>query len=51
VKTPGLLNKPIESYLAQVVITEDYGHLNACSLVLGMCDRNTSHKKIGVSEN
>jgi len=30
----GLLNKPIESYLAQVVITEDYGHLSTCSLVL-----------------
>ncbi len=30
----GLLSKPIESYLSQLVITEDYEQLNMCSLVI-----------------
>ncbi|MES1224086.1 MAG: 3-hydroxyacyl-CoA dehydrogenase NAD-binding domain-containing protein, partial [Bacteroidota bacterium] len=30
----GLLNKPVESYLLQLIISEDYANLAACSLVL-----------------
>ena len=33
-QTSGLLSRPMESYLAQLIITQDYSQLSDCSLVL-----------------